>query len=84
MLDGKETGNLPEPKFCHELYNFVMNFIRSQWMVYNKNKRLNRYRMTDFAAWQKTGYFKRDYREKKEAVCWFRSKRIFTQLALSL
>ncbi|MDO8957618.1 MAG: DUF2786 domain-containing protein [Deltaproteobacteria bacterium] len=43
------SGTLPNIKLAHYVYDFVRQFIRSQWTTYNHDKGLNRHRQTDFA-----------------------------------
>lgn len=44
------SGTVPNVKIAHYVYDYVQQFIDSQWNQYNKNKGLNRYRKTDFAV----------------------------------
>ncbi len=44
------SGTIPNVKYAIYVYDFVMWFIQSQWEKYNKDKGLNRYRLTDFAT----------------------------------
>jgi hypothetical protein len=43
------SGTLPNIKLAHYVYDFVRQFIRSQWTTYNHDQGLNRHRQTDFA-----------------------------------
>jgi len=44
------TGTAQNIKIASYIYDFVRNFIDSQWHDYNHKKVLNRYRKTDFAV----------------------------------
>ncbi|MBW1912234.1 MAG: DUF2786 domain-containing protein [Deltaproteobacteria bacterium] len=44
------SGTIQNVKIAGYVYDFVQQFIDSQWHKYNKNKGLNRYRRTDFAV----------------------------------
>jgi len=43
------TGNLQNIKIALYIYDFVSRYIDNNWQKYNKTKKLNRYRKTDFA-----------------------------------
>jgi hypothetical protein len=43
------SGTIQNIKMASYVHDFVRRFIRSQWATYNENRRLNRYRRTDFA-----------------------------------
>jgi hypothetical protein len=44
------NGTIPNVKMASYVHDFVKRFIHSQWVEYNKDKGLNRYRLTDFAV----------------------------------
>lgn len=44
------TGTVQNTKIAYYVYDFVQQFISSQWDEYNEDKGLNRYRKTDFAT----------------------------------
>ena len=44
------SGTVPNAKMASYVHDFVKRFIHSQWAEYNKDKGLNRYRLTDFAV----------------------------------
>ncbi len=44
------SGTLPNVKLALYVYDFVRTFIRSQWEEYNRDRALNRYRLTDFSV----------------------------------
>ena len=44
------SGTIPNAKMASYVHDFVKRFIHSQWAEYNKDKGLNRYRLTDFAV----------------------------------
>jgi hypothetical protein len=44
------SGTVQNVKLAAYVYAFVRHFIDSQWPGYNRDKRLNRYRKTDFAV----------------------------------
>ncbi len=44
------SGTIQNIKMASYVHDFVQNFIRSQWFDYNKDKRLNRFRQSDFAV----------------------------------
>jgi len=44
------TGTAQNVKIAGYIHDFVMNFISSQWNSYNKERKFNRYRKTDFAV----------------------------------
>jgi hypothetical protein len=44
------SGTLENVKIASYVHGFVLNFIEFQWMKYNKDRRLNRYRKTDFSV----------------------------------
>jgi hypothetical protein len=44
------TGTMQNVRIASYVHDFVQRFIDSQWQEYNKGKRLNRYRKTDFAV----------------------------------
>ena len=44
------TGTVQNVNIASYVHDFVKHFIDSQWKEYNRNKRLNRYRKTDFAV----------------------------------
>jgi hypothetical protein len=44
------SGTVQNVKIAHYVYDYVQQFIGSQWEGYNKDKGLNRYRKTDFAV----------------------------------
>ena len=63
------SGTIQNVKIASYVYDFVQRFIDSQWHKYNKNKRLNRYRRTDFAVGIIEGFrskLKSQAKEKKE------------------
>ena len=43
------SGTIQNIKIASYIYDFVKHFIDSKWHKYNRQKRLNRYRKTDFA-----------------------------------
>lgn len=46
-----EISGTPENlQIANYIYDFVSNFILQQWRRYNRNKKLNRHRQTDFAV----------------------------------
>ena len=44
------SGTLQNLKIASYVHDFVCRFIRTQWVEYNKDKRLNSYRKSDFAV----------------------------------
>ncbi len=44
------SGTLPNIKLALYVHDFVRTFIRSQWKEYNRERSLNRHRLTDFAV----------------------------------
>ncbi len=44
------SGTAPNLKIADYVHDFIRTFIESQWSSYNRNKKLNRYRKTDFAV----------------------------------
>jgi hypothetical protein len=44
------SGAIENIKIASYVYDFVKNFINLQWQRYNKEKKLNRYRKSDFAV----------------------------------
>ncbi len=44
------SGTIPNVKYALYVYDFVMRFIQTRWKGYNRAKKLNRYRQTDFAT----------------------------------
>jgi len=44
------TGTARNVQMAAYVYDFVRHFIDSQWIHYNRNRRFNRYRKTDFAV----------------------------------
>lgn len=44
------SGTVQNTKIASYVYDFVKRFIDSQWSQYNEDRRLNRYRKTDFAV----------------------------------
>jgi hypothetical protein len=44
------SGTLQNLKIASYVHDFVFRFIRTQWVEYNKDKRLNSYRKSDFAV----------------------------------
>lgn len=44
------SGTLQNLKITSYVHDFVCRFIRNQWVEYNKGKRLNSYRRSDFAV----------------------------------
>lgn len=44
------NGTIPNARMASYVHDFVKRFIHSQWAEYNKDKGLNRYRLTDFAV----------------------------------
>jgi hypothetical protein len=44
------SGILHNVQIASYVYNFIKQFIHGQWSEYNQSKRLNRYRLTDFAV----------------------------------
>ena len=44
------SGTAPNLKMADYVHDFIRTFIESQWIAYNRNKNLNRYRKTDFAV----------------------------------
>ena len=44
------SGTLQNLKIASYVHDFVCRFIRTQWIEYNKGKRLNSYRKSDFAV----------------------------------
>lgn len=43
------SGTKQNVQMAGYVYDYVKHFIDSQWTIYNKDKKLNRYRKTDFA-----------------------------------
>ena len=43
------SGTLPNVKIAGYVFDFVRRFIGAKWVEYNQTRRLNRYRLTDFA-----------------------------------
>jgi hypothetical protein len=44
------SGTAQNLKIADYVYNFIVQFIEAQWLKYNREKRLNRFRKTDFAV----------------------------------
>ena len=44
------SGTLQNIRMAEYVHDFIRNFINAQWHAYNAEKRLNRYRKTDFAV----------------------------------
>lgn len=44
------SGNAQNLKLASYVYDFIQRYIHKQWLLYNKTKRLNRYRKSDFAV----------------------------------
>lgn len=44
------NGTIPNVRMVGYVHDFVRRFIESQWAVYNRQRILNRYRLTDFAV----------------------------------
>jgi len=44
------SGTVQNLKIAEYVYDFIVQFIDAQWHQYNRQKRLNRYRKTDFAV----------------------------------
>jgi hypothetical protein len=44
------TGTIQNVKIAVYVHDFVKRYVDSQWAKYNENKRLNRYRKSDFAV----------------------------------
>lgn len=53
------SGAPQNVKIASYVYDFVMHFIDSEWARYNKGKKLNRYRKTDFAVGIISGFMAR-------------------------
>ena len=50
------TGTAQNVKIASYVHDFIKRYIDSQWHNYNKDKRLNRYRKTDFAVGVMEGF----------------------------
>ena len=44
------SGTAPNLKIAEYVHDFIVQFIDAQWLKYNHNKKLNRFRKTDFAV----------------------------------
>lgn len=44
------SGTVQNLKIAEYVHEFIVRFIDAQWLIYNREKRLNRYRKTDFAV----------------------------------
>ena len=44
------SGTAQNLKIADYVHNFIVQFIEAQWLKYNREKRLNRFRKTDFAV----------------------------------
>ncbi|MGD9280491.1 MAG: DUF2786 domain-containing protein [Desulfobacterales bacterium] len=44
------SGTVQNLKIAEYVHDFIVQFIDAQWLKYNHNKKLNRFRKTDFAA----------------------------------
>jgi len=44
------SGTVQNLKIADYVHDFIVHFIDAQWLKYNRNKRLNRFRKTDFAV----------------------------------
>jgi len=44
------SGTAQNLKIADYVYNFIVQFIEAQWLKYNREKRLNRFRKNDFAV----------------------------------
>jgi hypothetical protein len=44
------SGTVQNLKIAEYVHDFIIQFIDAQWYPYNRQKRLNRYRKTDFAV----------------------------------
>jgi len=44
------SGTVQNLKIAEYVHEFIVRFIDAQWLKYNREKRLNRYRKTDFAV----------------------------------
>jgi len=70
------SGAIENIKIASYVYDFVKNFINSQWQRYNKDKNLNRYRKSDFAAGVIAGfrsklesnYFEKEIHKERSAL----------------
>jgi hypothetical protein len=62
------SGTVQNIKMASYVHDFVRRFIHSQWVTYNENRRLNRYRRTDFALGIVEGFrSKLETQEKEKA-----------------
>lgn len=59
------SGEPHNLKTASYVYDFIKNYINSQWTDYNKDKRLNRYRKTDFSIGIINGFCEKLESEKK-------------------
>jgi len=59
------SGTMHHVKIAHYVYDFMANFIHSQWNEYNKERRLALNRKTDFAVGIIEGFRSRLERQKK-------------------
>jgi hypothetical protein len=53
------TGRIQNVKMARYVHGFVMRFIEGQWKAYTLHRKLNRYRMTDFAVGILEGFRRR-------------------------
>ena len=44
------SGSIQNLKLASYVYDFIQRYIHKQWLLYNRTKRLNRYRKSDFAV----------------------------------
>jgi hypothetical protein len=44
------SGTAQNLKIAHYVHDFIIQFIDAQWLKYNRRKKLNRFRKTDFAV----------------------------------
>ena len=60
------SGTIPNIKMASYVHDFVRHFIHSQWAAYNRDRRLNRHRQTDFAVGIIEGFRSKLEGQKKE------------------
>jgi hypothetical protein len=64
------SGTLQNLKIASYVHDFVCRFIRSQWVEYNKGKRLNNHRKSDFAAGVIQGFRSKLEQSQKQVESW--------------
>lgn len=60
------SGTIPNIKMASYVHAFVRQFFHSQWATYNRDRRLNRHRQTDFAVGIIEGFRSKLEGQKKE------------------